>query len=79
MSILIPEDIIIGLRKHGFMVLPFEPNEADVGVILTAMRRRQAASRSCALDVYEALVARHRAESDVKSPNIPSRNDKDLD
>ena len=76
MSVMIPEDIVVGLRRHGYMILPFEPNVADIAVIAGAMP--DPACRVAAETVYAALADRHRAKPHVEQPSISSRVDKDI-
>ena len=77
MSTLIPEDIVAGLRHHGYMILPFEPNVADIAAMSGAMP--DPACRVATEVVYAALANRHRGVPEVDKPSQPSRVDKDID
>lgn len=69
-----PEEFQRLCAKHGFMVVPFEPNEAD----LQAMRRAlplSGGARSYVREAYAALVDRRRPlefmpDKPVKAPII---------
>jgi hypothetical protein len=72
------DEFLRACREHGFMLLPYEPNGADlraIGSVLGWGGNSEALPRA----VYDALVNRRRNEPDVRSPNILSRVDKDLD
>ena len=86
MSVLIPEDIVVGLRRHGYMVLPFEPNVADIAVMekalmintINALDGKPFYEKGVAA-IYAALANRHRGVPEVDKPSQPSRVDKDID
>ena len=69
-----PEEVHRLCTKHGFMILPFEPNDADIGAIacsfpITGGRKFHAQK------AYESLVARRRSHQEkpdtpVKAPII---------
>lgn len=69
-----PDEFARACRKNGFMVLPFEPNDADLNAIAKSFPiaggRKWHAEKA-----YASLVSRRREEADVisgdgKAPRI---------